>query len=796
MIMRKFLSLFAAMLVAFAVNADTDFAAPGYSCAADAAILSGSASASKFYLNETADPHHIVWNDVALSTNALATWTVTATRGCYVSVSLDLGPVYASNKHNFEVKIIDSNLNVRGTLSEGGENTASEQVKVLDGTILIPLAGIYTIELRNARDYGKGSIKNVILTYAADAPSEIIEVSSIELNKTTLPLEIEEVELLTATVLPDNATDPSVTWETSAPEVATVNENGFVTAIAEGTATITATAGEQSATCAVTVSARTIPNVGFTAPCNLSGKKAHLEGAIWKNEEYKLYGDGGHNINYGTASWTIHVTRPCTVTGVLNGVQGGQMFVLDLYNSIDELIGYIAQPFAYKWWAGDLQLDSVGHNTLTFPEVGDYTLKLRNTLNWSSAKVAGVTLTPTTYQLYLKPGVWETDGAKYAIYAYNNEGNTWSNFMALAEGRTNIYTATIPAGYGTVIFVRLNSGATEPTWDAKWNQTADLALGEDDLYSITGWGDPSSTGVWSSYADEPAPVVLEDGYYIAGIINGAGGWNVADLSADRQLNHSNEEYEEWYKDVTLAVGDGFKVVYVENNAISTWYPAGENYVVDADHAGDKTVYFRPDSLGGSGWHEGFIYVQPNPVQLTLVAGWNTVCLPYAAEIANVDAYEIQDINFGVGGGTISLTPMNGVLEPATAYLINAAAAGAHTATLMGGKVTTPVEVDGFLGNLSETPVVLYATDEDYGYFVLSGNEFHLLLGDATANVAQYKAYIRLGKASAPSVLRIIENTTNINNIEAVEDAVKFIQNGQLYIMKNGVVYDAMGATVK
>ena len=116
---------------------------------------------------------------------------------------------------------------------------------------------------------------------------------------------------------------------------------------------------------------------------------------------------------------------------------------------------------------------------------------------------------------------------------------------------------------------------------------------------------------------------------------------------------------------------------------------------------------------------------------------------------------------------------------------------------MGGKVTTPVEVNHFIGNLAETPVALNATDANYDYFVLSGNEFHQLTGDATATVNQYKAYIRMAKnASAPSALRIVNGATNIENIESNETAVKFIENGQLFIKKNGVVYDAVGTVVK
>ena len=69
---------------------------------------------------------------------------------------------------------------------------------------------------------------------------------------------------LVATVTPDNATDKTVTWSTSDAAVATVNESGVVTAVAAGTATITAKAGEKTATCVVTVNAATVPVTGVT----------------------------------------------------------------------------------------------------------------------------------------------------------------------------------------------------------------------------------------------------------------------------------------------------------------------------------------------------------------------------------------------------------------------------------------------------------------------------------------------------------------------------------------------------
>lgn len=79
-----------------------------------------------------------------------------------------------------------------------------------------------------------------------------ISVESITLNKTQLSLVKGATETLTATVLPTTATDKAVTWESGDTAVATV-ENGVVTAVAAGNATITAKAGEKTATCAVTV---------------------------------------------------------------------------------------------------------------------------------------------------------------------------------------------------------------------------------------------------------------------------------------------------------------------------------------------------------------------------------------------------------------------------------------------------------------------------------------------------------------------------------------------------------------
>lgn len=502
--MKKILSIFAAALVAIAVNAQTDFASPGYSCAASDAVLSGSLTAAPSAAPQSsklclvmADPAYLAWKDVSTSSpdNAVATWAITATRGCYVSVTLDLGSeVIDSNKHIFEVKIKDDKGNVKGSLAEPAENTDAGKQKTLDGTILIPQAGTYTVELRNTRSYGKGAVLNVILTYAADAPSEIIAVSSVALDKTELALEVAEVEQLAATVLPDNATDPTVTWESTDEAVATVVD-GFVTAVAAGTATIKAKAGEKEATCAVTVSAASVPDVDFASACVLSAKKAQTEGAIWKmytNDAYKLYGEGGHNKKYGNALWTINVTKPCIVSGMLNGMEGGHDYKLDLFFGEDS-ITTVNQSSA-TWSSGDKALDG----NLTFAKAGEYTLRLRNTQEWSSGKVAGVTLTfeedlapaePKTIYCKVTADWWNWDYSnKTAVGAYAwGEGVAanaeWPGVtMTAVENENGVWSIELDAKYTNIIFTRILPDGTY-----KGVKTSDLTVPTDEknMYTIT-----------------------------------------------------------------------------------------------------------------------------------------------------------------------------------------------------------------------------------------------------------------------------------------------------------------------
>ncbi len=135
---------------------------------------------------------------------------------------------------------------------------------VANGIVTATGVGSTTITVTSTSDNTKSDICVVTVT------PKLVE--SITLNHTTRSLIINETTTLTATVSPANATDPTYVWESSNEAIATVNSSGVVTALAEGTANITATANDASGvvgTCVVTVSPRLVTNISVL-PATLS----------------------------------------------------------------------------------------------------------------------------------------------------------------------------------------------------------------------------------------------------------------------------------------------------------------------------------------------------------------------------------------------------------------------------------------------------------------------------------------------------------------------------------------------
>ena len=91
----------------------------------------------------------------------------------------------------------------------------------------------------------------IVLTGCKEEEKDlIVQVSSVSLNKNTLTLTVGNTETLFATIVPENANNKNVTWSSNAIDIATIDQNGKVTAIAAGEAIITVATsdGEKSAT--------------------------------------------------------------------------------------------------------------------------------------------------------------------------------------------------------------------------------------------------------------------------------------------------------------------------------------------------------------------------------------------------------------------------------------------------------------------------------------------------------------------------------------------------------------------
>lgn len=134
---------------------------------------------------------------------------------------------------------------------DGAEIASDITEKVYQDTGLTPNT-TYEYQVSIVSDLGEESA----LSEAISVTTDYSAVTSVTLDQSTLALETGSTGQLAATVEPATA-DQSVTWTSDNESVATVDQSGLVTAVAEGSANITATSdadGTMSDTCAVTVS--------------------------------------------------------------------------------------------------------------------------------------------------------------------------------------------------------------------------------------------------------------------------------------------------------------------------------------------------------------------------------------------------------------------------------------------------------------------------------------------------------------------------------------------------------------
>lgn len=196
---------------------------------------------------------------------------------------------------------------------------------------------------------GVGTCK---ITASAGGKSDVCDVTvnpkpveGVALDKETMEIPVNGSGVLNVEITPANATNKNVTWESSEPSIATV-EDGVVKGVAAGTTTITVTTvdGGKTATCEVTVKANTIAVTGVTlspsgtktvalnetvtftaqvAPSNATNKNVTWESSdpsvatINENGEVTLHKAGTTTITVTTEDGSISDQCELTVTNIM-----------------------------------------------------------------------------------------------------------------------------------------------------------------------------------------------------------------------------------------------------------------------------------------------------------------------------------------------------------------------------------------------------------------------------------------------------------------------------------------------
>lgn len=238
----------------------------------------------------------IAVNTIAVDGIAISDTSMTLNKGSWKQLSAVITPTNAANpavtwsSSNTAVATVDST----GKVTAVGMPTGKEYGEA-----------IITAQTSNATVYATCSVKVI----------SAILITSLTLNKSELALNVGEEETLTVTGTPSNATNKTLVWKSSNPDVASVS-GGKVIAASKGTAIITATATDGSdkyVSCVVTVNNIQILNVYLDkSSLDLSeGDTSKITATIYPT-----------NATTATLKWTSSNTSVATVDSKGNIVAG------------------------------------------------------------------------------------------------------------------------------------------------------------------------------------------------------------------------------------------------------------------------------------------------------------------------------------------------------------------------------------------------------------------------------------------------------------------------------------------
>ena len=215
-------------------------------------------------LPKDAEYDGVIWASSNASVGSVNSGTVTALKEGTATITASAGGKSATCTVKVSAKIIavtSVSLDKTSLSMQVGETeTLTATIKpddATDKTVVWTSSDGAVASVSNGKITALKSGKATITAKSGTCSAEcVVTVSvnteSITLDKTTLSLAVGESTTLTATVKPDDATDKTVAWSSSDESVAKV-DNGKVTALKSGKATVTAKCGGKTAECAVTV---------------------------------------------------------------------------------------------------------------------------------------------------------------------------------------------------------------------------------------------------------------------------------------------------------------------------------------------------------------------------------------------------------------------------------------------------------------------------------------------------------------------------------------------------------------
>jgi len=208
------------------------------------------------------------------------------------------------------------NLTINGGTSKEIDKvgSSSDRSKTRSIDVSITESSIKSLKFNGS---GGGNSYYFQLEITGDGGGTVIPVAGVSLNKTELTLEEGKSEKLIPTVDPRGATNTNVTWSSADPTVATVDQQGNVTAVSVGQTTVTVKTddGGFTATCAVTVTASTTPVVHVEG---IAFAKSHTELTLYVNDTQQLqYSITPSDATNKAVTWSVNDP---SVVSVSNGL--------------------------------------------------------------------------------------------------------------------------------------------------------------------------------------------------------------------------------------------------------------------------------------------------------------------------------------------------------------------------------------------------------------------------------------------------------------------------------------------